>query len=63
MAPTGISSDSLRETSKEISPDGQARQHTLIIPALERLKQEDCYKFKASLGYIARHKTKSKKEI
>lgn len=25
---------------------------TLIIPTLERIRQEDCYEFKASLSYL-----------
>jgi hypothetical protein len=44
----------LRETSNKISQDGQAGQYTPVIPVLKRLKQEDCYKFKASLSYIVR---------
>ena len=29
---------------------------TPLIPALKRLRQEDCYEFEASLGYIKRSK-------
>lgn len=29
-------------------------EHAPIIPALRKPKQEDCYEFEASLGYIAR---------
>ena len=34
----------------------------LIIPALERLKQEDCYELRVSMYYIAKPCFKKKKK-
>lgn len=54
MAHTGVSSVPLKPNQYEISQDGQVWQCTLVIPAPKKLKQDNCYKFKARLSYMER---------
>lgn len=51
---SGQETDKLTGPDSRIKPKSQEQWHILVTPVFERQKQEDCFKFKASLSYIGR---------
>lgn len=47
---SGQETDKVTGPDSRIKPKSQAQWHILVTPVFERQKQEDCFKFKASLA-------------